>query len=448
MYKSVLTEKWRDVYNSKLMTAEQAIQLVPDGIDCCTAITNAMPQSIINAMIQRMAAGDLKNVSYIHSLEVRLLDLFNPELLEKASKHNSLEIMYCGPISRHFTASGALTFVPHRLHDGAYMSVIRNLKACFIVVSPMDKHGFVSMGISPDYAYSMIRHNPGCLIIAEVNKHMPRTYGNNHFHITELAAVVENDLPLVQLPDIPLTEKDKAIGRHIADLVPDGACLQVGIGAIPNAVSSFITDKKDLGVHSEMLCDSLLDLYEAGAITGERKQHMPRKWVACFAIGSQRLYDFIDENPMVEMHSSDFTNDPAIIGLNDNVISINATLQVDLTGQCASESIGTRQYSGAGGQMDFTEGARRSKGGKGIIALYSTWMDKEGKEHSSINPVLTLGSYVTTTRNDVQYLVTEYGVAFLKAANIRQRVERLINIAHPDFRDELLREAKKLNFIK
>ena len=448
MAKDRLTEKWEEVYKSKLMTAEQAVQLVPDGADTCTSITNSMPQSIINALIRRMASGDLKNVSYIHSLEVRLLDLFNPELLEQASKHNSLEIMYCGPISRNYAADGRLTYVPHRLNDGPYMSVIRNLKACFITVSPMDQHGFVSMGISPDYAYGMIRHNPGCLIIAEVNKHMPRTFGNNHFHITELAAVVENDLPLVQLPDIPVSEKDKTIGRYIADLVPDGACLQVGIGAIPNAVSSFITDKKDLGIHSEMLCDSMLDLYEAGAITGVKKQYMPRKWIGCFAIGSQRLYDFIEENPMIEMHSSDLVNDPAIIGLNDNVVSINATLQVDLSGQCASESIGPRQYSGAGGQMDFVEGARRSRGGKPIIALYSTYTDKAGKEHSSINPMLTQGSYVTTTRNDVQYLVSEYGVAFLKGANMRQRVERIINIAHPDFRDDLLKEAKKLNFIK
>ncbi|MDD3895319.1 MAG: acetyl-CoA hydrolase/transferase C-terminal domain-containing protein, partial [Syntrophomonadaceae bacterium] len=300
----------------------------------------------------------------------------------------------------------------------------------------------------PEYIYGFIRRNPGIKILAEVNSYMPRTHGNNHFHISELAAVVENDLPLFELPDIPLTEQDELIGQYIAERVPDGACLQLGIGGIPNAVGKYLINKKDLGIHSEMLCDTMVDLYEAGVITGTKKKLLPRRWVACFAMGSKRLYDFLADNPMIEMHDSEWVNDPYVIAMNDNVVSINATLEVDLSGQCASEAIGTRQYSGAGGQMDFTEGAWRSNGGLAFLACYSTYKDKSGVMHSSIVPTLRPGSMVTTTRNDVQYVVTEYGVARLKGFNLRQRVNDLVRIAHPDFRDWLMEEAMKLNYIK
>lgn len=287
-----------------------------------------------------------------------------------------------------------------------------------------------------------------CVILAEINQHMPRAYGNNHFHISELAAVVENDQPLVELPSFPLTEKDEKIGQFIAERVPDGACLQLGIGNIPNAVAKYLTDKKELGIHSEMLCDSMVDLYEAGVITGSRKKLMPRKWVASFAFGTNRLYDFIADNPLVEMHDSEFVNDPYNIGLNDNVVSINSTLEVDLTGQCASDAIGNRQYSGAGGQMDFMEGAWRSKGGQAFLAMYSTFETKDGELRSRIVPSLQANAMVTTTRNDVQYIVTEYGVAWLKGFNLKQRAEALIKVAHPDFRDWLEFEARKLHYLR
>jgi acyl-CoA hydrolase len=322
------------------------------------------------------------------------------------------------------------------------------LHAGLITVSAMDKHGYIQHRNQPGIYLWFYSPQSGCKILAEVNQYMPKTFGNNHFHISELAAIVENDVPLFELPPIPITEQDELIGQYIAERVPDGACLQLGIGGMPNAVAKYLTHKKDLGIHTEMLCDTMVDLYEAGAITGARKKLLPRKWAACFAMGTKRLYDFMADTPMVALYDSEWINDPYNIAKNDNVVSINATLEVDLSGQCASEAIGTRQYSGAGGQMDFTEGTWRSNGGQAFLALYSTYTDKNGVKHSSIVPTLTPGALVTTTRNDVQYVVTEYGVAWLKGFDLRQRVKDLVRIAHPDFRDWLLEEARKLKYIR
>lgn len=442
-----MNERWGEIYKKKLMPAEEAVKLIPHGVLLASALTNGQPPALLNALARRMAEGDLRGLTYMCSLAVRMLELHNPEIIAKINQFNTVDVMYSGPIERYYINQGMYSYIPHRLFDGPKMAGNVGMGAAVIAVSPMDKHGYFSTGTNPDYLYGFIKHNPGCIILAEVNEYMPRTYGNNHFHISELAAVVENNEPLVSLPDIPISEKDELIGQFIAEHVQDGACLQLGIGTIPNAVARHLLDKRELGIHSEMLCDNMLDLYEQGVITGSKKKLLPGKWVACFAFGSQRLYDFINENPLVEMHDSEFVNDPYHIGLNDNVIAINATLEVDLAGQCASEAIGTRQYSGSGGQMDFMEGAWRSKGGKAFLALYSTFTDKSGEVKSRICPTLSLGSMVTTTRNDVQYVVTEYGVADLKGYDLRKRVKDLINIAHPDFRDWLTFEAKKLNYI-
>lgn len=444
-----MEKKWQEIYKSKLKTAEEAVTLIGSGELIASASINGQPPQLVDALARRMASGEIKDVRFIFSLSVRMSSLYNPEIIAQCNQHNnSLDAMYAGPLERYFLEQGGFTYIPHRLADGPLMTARVGLDAALITVSPMDKHGFFSTGINPEYIYGFIRRNPGIKILAEVNSYMPRTHGNNHFHISELAAVVENDLPLFELPDIPLTEQDELIGQYIAERVPDGACLQLGIGGIPNAVGKYLINKKDLGIHSEMLCDTMVDLYEAGVITGTKKKLLPRRWVACFAMGSKRLYDFLADNPMIEMHDSEWVNDPYVIAMNDNVVSINATLEVDLSGQCASEAIGTRQYSGAGGQMDFTEGAWRSNGGLAFLACYSTYKDKSGVMHSSIVPTLRPGSMVTTTRNDVQYVVTEYGVARLKGFNLRQRVNDLVRIAHPDFRDWLMEEAMKLNYIK
>lgn len=442
-----MKNKWKEMYKEKLMTAEEAVKLIPDNSFVATPLTNGQPPKIINAMAQRMAAGDLKGVEYLCSLAVRFLELHKPEVIDKICQYNTLDVMYNGPIERYLLNQGLYHYVPHRLFDGPKMVEVANMQAALITVSPMDKHGFFSTGIHPDYIYGFINHSPQCKILAEVNENMPRTYGHNHFHISELAALVENNEPLVSLPEIPLNEKDEIIGQYIADLVPDGACLQLGIGSIPNAVAKHLDNKKNLGIHSEMLCDSMVDLYEKGVITGCKKCFMPKKWIACFAFGTKKLYDFVNENPMVEMHGCELVNDPYLIGKNDNVVSINSTLEIDLYGQCASEAIGTKMYSGAGGQMDFIEGAWRSKGGKAFLALYSTYVDKTtGEMKSRIVPKLEKGALITTTRNDTQYIVTEYGVAYLKGYNLRERAKALINIAHPDFRDWLLAETRKMNY--
>jgi len=442
-------EKWRDLYSQKLMTAEEAAKHIPQGAFIAVPLGNGQPPSLINAMATRMASGDLCGCEYLCAISSRIMEIHKPDVISNITRHkNTLDVMYNGPLDRFFVNSGAYSYVPHRLFDGPKMIEVANMKAALITVSPMDEHGYFSTGINPDYIYGFINHSPECMIIAEVNENMPRTYGNNHFHITELTAITENNVPLVELPEIPLNEKDNRIGGYVAELVPDGACLQLGIGSIPNAVAQHLCDKKELGIHSEMLCDSMVDLYEKGIITSTRKKFMPRKWVACFALGSKKLYNFVKENPLVEMHSCEFVNDPYNIGLNDNVISINSTLEVDLTGQCASEAIGRSMYSGAGGQIDFIEGAWRSKGGKAILALYSTYEEKEtGKLGSRITAMLKQGSFVTTGRNDVQYIVTEYGVAQLKGFNLRDRARALISIAHPDFRDQLESEAKKLKLL-
>ena len=284
-------------------------------------------------------------------------------------------------------------------------------------------------------------------IILEVNENMPRTYGTNQLHISEVSAVIENNIPLFELPPIPITDKDEKIGRFIADMIEDGSCIQIGIGGMPNAIANFLLDRKDLGIHSEMLTDSMVDLYEAGVITCKKKNFMPFKWIGSFALGSRRLYDFIDENPLVEMHSTRFVNDPYVIGKNDKMISVNATVEVDLSGQAASESIGSIQYSGTGGQLDFVQGAWRSKGGKSFLTLYSTYTDKNGELKSKIVPTLSSGIFTTVSRTDIEYVVTEYGVANLKGQNLRTRVKELVAIAHPDFRPMLEWEARKMNYI-
>ena len=441
--------KWVDLYKEKLMTAEEAVKHIPQGAFIAVPLGNGQPPSLINAMALRMASGDLRDCEYLCAISSRIMELHKPDVIANITKNNNvLDVMYNGPLDRFFVNSGLYSYVPHRLFDGPKMIEVADMKVGMITVSPMDQHGYFSTGLNPDYIYGFINHSPGCKIIAEVNENMPRTFGNNHFHISELTAITENNVPLVQLPEIPLNERDNRIGQYIAELVTDGACIQLGIGSIPNAVAQHLTDKKELGIHSEMLCDSMVDLYEKGIITCSRKKFMPRKWLACFALGSSKLYDFVKENPLVEMHSCETVNDPYNIGLNDNVVSINSTLEVDLSGQCASESIGGTMYSGAGGQIDFIEGAWRSKGGKAILALYSTYTEKEsGEIKSRISPLLKPGSFVTTGRNDVQYIVTEYGVAQLKGLNMRTRVKALISIAHPDFRDWLTSEAKKLKYL-
>ena len=306
----------------------------------------------------------------------------------------------------------------------------------------MDRHGYMSLGVAVDYTSTAAR--VANVLILEVNSHMPRTHGRSFIHISEATAVVENDNPLPELPTPAMRDEDEAIGKAIAEMVPNGATIQLGIGGVPNAVAQYLRDHEDLGIHSEMFTDSMVDLIEDGVANGVRKTLHPRKAVFTFAAGSERLYRFLDDNPYCEAHPVSYTNSPDVIAQNNELISVNAAIEIDLSGQCCAESIGPAQFSGTGGQADFVRGAFNSPDGKSFLALYST---AKGGEVSRIVPMLTLGAVVTTARQDVHYVVSEYGVAMLKGKSVSERARSLIGLAHPKFRDELTAAAKKLGYL-
>lgn len=443
-----MNHKWQEMYKQKLLSADDAAKLVQNGDGVSSAMGNGQPALIMNAIAKRVRENDLRDIVYSSGIDVKWLDTLSPDIQDRM-RHNS---GFVGLAVRQGCQAGLYTYMSNRL--GQSVEIINNQlshikkSVTVAVVSSMDEHGFFSSGSQADVAWGTWKSGKFRNLILEVNEHMPRTFGNNHFHISEVTALVENHTPLVELPVEPLSKEDEIIGQLIADRVPDGACIQIGIGSVPNAVAKYLKDKKDLGVHSEMLTDSMVDLYYDGVITCAKKNFNKYKMIGSFALGSNKLYEFINDNPLVEMHCSSWVNDPYYIGLNDNLVSVNATLEVDLTGQCCSESIGYKQYSGAGGQLDFIQGAWRSKGGQSFLTVYSSYKDKEGNMHSSIKPMLTPGAVVTTARSEVDNIVTEYGIAHLRGNEIRKRVQDLIAIAHPDFRDELTFEAKKLHYIR
>jgi acyl-CoA hydrolase len=433
---------YQSMYRSKLGSAEEAAGLVKSGDKLVVPLSHGMPQAFVQALAKRE---DIRDVTLSGGLDMHMLDVYSPGF---ASERIFIDSLYVGPVLRSNVQKGLATYSAIRLHQGPKISMThRPYDVAAMVVSPMDRHGFFSLGTDPDYIYSVSKGWPIRHRIVEVNQHMPRVLGETMIHISEVDAVIENDAPLLEIPPLPASEEDRLIGQYIAEMVEDGSTLQIGLGGLPTVLAGFLTHKKDLGIHSEMLCDPFVDLYEAGAVTGKKKKFKPERIVGTFALGSSKLYDFINDNPMVEMLPCNVVNDPYIIGLNDKVVSVNAALEIDLTGQCCSESIGPRHYSGTGGQLDFVEGAWRSEGGKAFITLYSTYTDKNGQVISKITPTLTPGSVVTTSRADMQYVVTEYGIADIKGQSLRNRAKRLIAIAHPDFRDQLTFEANKLCLI-
>lgn len=441
---SNMANRWGELYKQKLMSADEAANLLESGDAIVAPLSNGQPLGLVNAVAKRIREDNLTDILYVSGVDVRWFDLYHPDLVGKVT----VESGFVAPATRHGIGQGMFTYTPCRLGETVDMiSRCRTVNACTMVVSPMDKHGFFSTGCNVDWGWEAAKVSNPRVIIVEVNENMPRTHGNNQLHISEVTAVIENHIPLVELPHIPVTDKDEKIGRFIADMIEDGSCIQIGIGSMPNSLANFLMDKKDLGIHSEMLTDSMVDLYEAGVISCNKKNFMPYKWIGSFALGTRKLYDFIHENPLVEMYSTKFVNDPYIIGKNDNMISVNGTMEVDLSGQCASESIGFTQYTGTGGQLDFVQGTWRSKGGKSFLTLYSTYTDKDGEVKSKIVPNLSNGMFTTVSRTEVQYVVTEYGVANLKGQNLRTRVKELISIAHPDFRPWLEWQARKMNFI-
>ena len=422
-------------YQQKKMAAADAVRLVRNGDTVVVPTAVGEPPALLTALsAQRRDFNDVK-ISQI--LPVRKFDYFDPE----TAQHIRPVAYFLSGHSRKSVDEGWGDFIPSyfsempQLFDRGLMPS----DVVFALASPMDNHGYFSISLTPDYTMAAMRNARA--IVLEVNPHVPFAFGNCHIHINDVAAVVEDETPVsaVGLPQIgPVQE---AIGRYVAEMIPDGATLQIGYGAIPDAVVMQLTDKKDLGVHTEMVGDGIMTLVEAGVVTNRKKNYLPGKMIATFALGSEKLYRFLDRNPMVEMHPVDFTNDPYLAGQNDNLIAINGTMQVDFMGQCGSESQGWRAYSGTGGQADFVRAANRSRGGKSIIVMPSTAKDDT---ISRIMPTLPDGTFVTTSKNDVDYVVTEYGVAQLRGKTASQRVQELIAIAHPKFRDMLREEAAKM----
>ncbi|MFY9324618.1 MAG: acetyl-CoA hydrolase, partial [Syntrophomonadaceae bacterium] len=302
-----MINRWQELYKQKLTSPEEAARLINSGDLVVAPLSNGQPLSLVNAVAKRIREGEIEDITYVSGVDVRWFDLYHPDLVGKVT----IDTGFVSPATRQAVGQGLFTYTPCRLGEAVEMvSKCRNCNVSTLVVSPMDKHGFFSTGCNVDWGWETAKTANARHIIVEVNENMPRTYGNNQLHITEVSAIVENHIPLFELPEIPITKEDEIIGNYIAEMIEDGSCIQIGIGGMPNAIAKLLVDKRDLGVHSEMLTDSMVDLYYAGVITCEKKNFMPYKWIGSFALGSRKLYDFIDENPMVEMHSTKFVNDP------------------------------------------------------------------------------------------------------------------------------------------
>jgi len=433
----------RELYKNKLINIEEALSKIKSDDNIVCALSPAEPKELLSKL--HTILDRVENVNITNCLPLADYEFFyNPKYKDSFFT----EGWFFSPGLRKAHKNGNVSYIPNHLHLAGIKRLAHRKPNVFLgTACPMDKHGYLSLSLSATYEREMIENAD--LVILEVNPNMPRTFGDTIIHISEVDYIVETDYEVPELPVLEPSEKDKIIGKYIADLVEDGSTIQLGIGGIPNAVTAELMHKKDLGIHTEMFTDGMVDLYEAGVITGKRKTLLPGKMVATFALGTKKLYKFIDDNPAVNILRGSWVNDPYVIGKNYKMVSINTTLEIDLTGQCCSESIGHVQFSGTGGQADTAIGAQISKGGKSIIALYSTTKVRlpgsdERKAISKIVPRLAHGAAVTLSRNDVDFVVTEYGVAALRGTSIKERVEKLINIAHPDFRDYLSEEAKKL----
>ncbi len=419
---------WETQYSKKLQTADQALTHVSSGMRVYIQPGCAEPETLVEALIRR--ATELQEVEIVHMMTMGAAAYVAPEMAGHF-RHNA---MFIGGNVRDAINDGRADYTPINLSEiePLFESGAMPIDVALIEVSPPDSHGYCSFGVGVDTTLTAAK----CAryVVAQVNDHMPRTYGDSFIHISDIDAVVESSRPLCELKKPVVTDMHVAIARNVAGLIQDGAVLQTGIGGIPDAVLPFLMDRKDLGVHSELVSEGVIPLIEAGVITGGRKNFKPRKIIVGFALGTKNLFEFVDNNPIFEFHPTAYTNDPALIARNDNMVAINSALQVDLTGQVCSDSIGNQFYSGIGGQVDFLRGASRSKGGKPIIAMAST--AKNGTI-SRILPMLSPGAGVVTSRGLVRYVVTEYGVAYLHGKSIRERAKALIEIAHPRFRDEL-----------
>lgn len=424
---------WNAYYQSHLTTAAEAVTHIKSGNRVVVGHACGEPGYLVDAMVANATA--YENVEIVHMVAMGKAAYCAPEM-ERHFRHNAI---FVGGTTRDAVAEGRGEFTPAFFFEVPRLfRTTLPVDVALVQVTPPDENGNVSLGVSVDYTLEAIK--TAKLVIAQVNPCMPYTYGGAVIPVTELDLLVEHEAPITELAPPKIGEVERAIGEHCAALVKDGDTLQLGIGAIPDAVLLFLKDKKDLGIHSEMFSDGVLELAQAGVITNAKKTLKPGKFEVAFLMGTRRLYDFVDRNPDVLLDPVDYVNHPFVVAQNENMVSINSCVQVDLMGQVASESIGLKQISGTGGQVDFVRGAAMSRGGRSIIAMPAT--AAKGTV-SKIVPLLDEGAAVTTCRNDVDYVVTEYGVAHLKGETLRQRAKNLIAIAHPDFREALKEEYKK-----
>ncbi len=431
----------QEKYKEKLMTPAEAVAGIESGSTIIQPLGAGEPPALLAAIADAVEAGKLKNIT-MHAM-LPLANTLKTVLRPDLPSEINWESYFFSGVDRKAYKEGRATYTPNHFHQAPRIfTEFRKVDTAITTVAPMDRHGCFSLGVSVDYNVDVCRGARQLLV--EVNPNMPRTHGAGFLHIDEVDGIVEHEAPLPELPLPNFNSAEEKIGQLVAEMIPNGATIQLGIGGIPSAVTKYLMDHRDLGIHTEMMSDSLMELIRTGVATGRCKTLHRYKAVIAFATGTRRLYDFLDDNPMIETHPVQYVNDPAVIAQNNKQVAINAALQVDLTGQCCAESFGVEQYSGTGGQLDFTRGAFDSPGGKAIIAFSST---AKGGEISRIVPTLSPGAVVTTPRTDVHYIVTEYGVAQLKGKSLNERARLLIGLAHPKFRDALTWEAKKIGLL-
>src|SRR5512140_3073183 len=430
---------WNSIFQERTTTPEEAVRSIQPGQRCFLTGNCSVPQKVMKALVDY--APNLHDVEIVQVLTIGNADYVKPGMEE----HVRVNTLFISDNVRPAVNDGRADFTPMFLSEipKAFKTVLP-VDVALIQVSPPDDHGYCSFGV--EVGVTKAAAQAAKIVIAEVNQQMPRTLGDSFIHVSKITHAIPVDYKLPEMQMGSTSEIAVQIAKHIAALIPDGATLQTGIGAIPDAVLHQLGGHKDLGIHTELFADGIIDLVERGIINGERKSLHMGKIVAGFMLGTQRLYDFVNDNPIVELHPTEYINDPFVVAQNDRMVAINSAIEVDLTGQVCADSIGPRFYSGVGGQVDFIYGASRSNGGIPIIALPSAAIIK-GVTTSKITAMLKHGAGVLTTRNHVRFIVTEYGVAELYGKTIRQRARALINIAHPDFREDLERQAKELKFL-
>ncbi len=419
---------WQELYRSKLVTSDEAVSHIPDNCRVFFGHAANEPSVLVDALVRNYER--FTNVEITHWVPLGRSEYCDPKMAGHF-RHNA---MFVGAATRKAVQEGRADYTPFFYHQSTrfFSDGTFPIDVAMVSCTPPDKHGYVSLGVSVGGTKPAVLNAK--MVIAQVNDQMPRTMGDSFVHVSQLTYCVEASMPILEMGGGVITEVEEAIGRNVASLVEDGSTLQLGIGTIPDATLKFLGDKKDLGIHSEMFSDGVVDLYEKGVITGANKTLDKGKMVAAFLMGSKKLYDFVDNNPDVMMRTVDYVNNPMVICQNPKVVAINSCLQVDFNGQVNSESMGIKQFSGIGGQLDYVRGAAMCPDGKSILAMPST--AKHG-EVSRIVPMFDAGTTATTTRTDVHYIVTEYGIANLRGKSLRERAKLLINIAHPQFRGQL-----------